>query len=231
MQQRCSISSRVSIVFSTTALFLILYQKEQPNNTLTSHYTTIPLGMLFSTSISFLLLVLSRISSCELYKLKVSKPGHSIHGTDINAFGRAFYTGLAAPATYCPGVVGSSCPNNTLNGTIFAGLIGLRVSSILTTLNCPKPLQLPWSRCAADTLYLQVMVPGGQQIYIEPTGALGFTQAHSASLPSGSYLTGWTKTNTPGGGSANKTLINWNSPDGLAREFKHDSLICSNRKA
>jgi hypothetical protein len=29
----------------------------------------------------------------------------------------------------------------------------------------------------------QVEVPGGQQVYVAPNGALGFTQAHSASTP------------------------------------------------
>lgn len=32
------------------------------------------------------------------------------------------------------------------------------------------------------------MVPGGQQVYIDPTGALSFTQAHSANIPQGSSL-------------------------------------------
>lgn len=31
-------------------------------------------------------------------------------------------------------------------------------------------------------------VPGGQEIYVAPNGALGFTQAHSASYPPGSAL-------------------------------------------
>lgn len=33
-----------------------------------------------------------------------------------------------------------------------------------------------------------VMVPGGQRIFVDPSGALGFTQAHSASIPPGSAL-------------------------------------------
>ncbi|KAK2747147.1 hypothetical protein FQN57_002404 [Myotisia sp. PD_48] len=39
---------------------------------------------------------------------------------------------------------------------------------------------------------MYVMVPGGQQIYVEPSGALGFTQAHSAYIPPGSYVGGMT---------------------------------------
>ena len=35
-----------------------------------------------------------------------------------------------------------------------------------------------------------VEVPGGQQIYVDPSGALSFTQAHSAFIPAGSALGG-----------------------------------------
>jgi hypothetical protein len=76
-----------------------------------------------------LLITLITTSAAELYKLKVFslEAGHPVGGADINASGRAFYPGLAAPATYCPGVVGANCPNNTVGGTVFSGLMGLRV--------------------------------------------------------------------------------------------------------
>ena len=35
-----------------------------------------------------------------------------------------------------------------------------------------------------------VEVPGGQQVYVDPFGALSFTQAHSASIPPGSAIGG-----------------------------------------
>lgn len=35
-----------------------------------------------------------------------------------------------------------------------------------------------------------VIVPGGQQYYVEPNGALGFTQAHSIAYPPGSIFGG-----------------------------------------
>ncbi|EGD93305.1 secreted protein [Trichophyton mentagrophytes] len=38
---------------------------------------------------------------------------------------------------------------------------------------------------------LSVLVPGGQQMYVEPSGKLGFTQAHSASIPPGSHVGGF----------------------------------------
>ncbi|KAJ5670793.1 uncharacterized protein N7477_006156 [Penicillium maclennaniae] len=36
-----------------------------------------------------------------------------------------------------------------------------------------------------------VEVPGGQQIYVDPSGALSFTQAHSAYIPAGSAVGGF----------------------------------------
>ncbi|KAI7975936.1 hypothetical protein EIK77_007262 [Talaromyces pinophilus] len=33
-----------------------------------------------------------------------------------------------------------------------------------------------------------VEVPGGQQVYVDPSGALAFTQAHSANIPAGAAL-------------------------------------------
>jgi hypothetical protein len=45
----------------------------------------------------------------------------------------------------------------------------------------PQPPQPPTNK------HLQsVTVPGGQQIYVSPEGALKFTQAHSANIPPGS---------------------------------------------
>lgn len=38
------------------------------------------------------------------------------------------------------------------------------------------------------------MVPGGQAIYVAPDGALSFTQAHSAYIPPGSAVTGFSYT-------------------------------------
>jgi hypothetical protein len=34
-------------------------------------------------------------------------------------------------------------------------------------------------------------VPGGQTLYVEPSGALGFTQAHSAEIPPGAVVGGF----------------------------------------
>lgn len=76
----------------------------------------------------------------------------------INANGRHFWIGKAT-STYCP-VRDYPCPPG--NETV------LDVSS--------------------GGASLDVTVPGGQFVYIEPSGALGFAQAHSVSIPDGSLL-------------------------------------------
>jgi hypothetical protein len=44
------------------------------------------------------------------------------------------------------------------------------------------------------TLAMGVVVPGGQQVYVAPDGALSYTQAHSAYIPPGSIVDGFSRT-------------------------------------
>ncbi|KAL4884435.1 hypothetical protein BJY04DRAFT_182487 [Aspergillus karnatakaensis] len=56
---------------------------------------------------------------------------------------------------------------------------------------CPLPSNCPNGTStvfAGNGGSLSVTVPGGQQIYVSPEGALKFTQAHSANIPPGSSL-------------------------------------------
>lgn len=56
----------------------------------------------------------------------------------------------------------------------------------------PTESKIDIQNCQLTCSILQdVRVPGGQQIYVEPTGALGFTQAHSDDYPSGSIFEGF----------------------------------------
>ncbi|KKY15556.1 putativebinding protein [Phaeomoniella chlamydospora] len=52
---------------------------------------------------------------------------------------------------------------------------------------------------------LSIEVPGGQQIYVAPSGALGFTQAHTANMPAGSVISPITY--TPQTGTAYNGVI------------------------
>ncbi|GAM39923.1 IgE-binding protein [Talaromyces pinophilus] len=49
---------------------------------------------------------------------------------------------------------------------------------------CPPGTETVW----ANPNGLDVEVPGGQQVYVDPSGALAFTQAHSANIPAGAAL-------------------------------------------
>ncbi|KAJ6255813.1 hypothetical protein Dda_9423 [Drechslerella dactyloides] len=48
-----------------------------------------------------------------------------------------------------------------------------------------------------NTASMSVSVPGGQQVYIDPKGALSYTQAHSAAIPPGSITTCFRVMNSP----------------------------------
>ncbi|KAI3340904.1 hypothetical protein F4824DRAFT_449926 [Ustulina deusta] len=90
-------------------------------------------------------------------------------GNAINASGGKFYINRNT-STYCPdGVSGLDCSLYSGSQTIFA--IGN----------------------GTTTMSLDVTVPGGQQIYIAPDGSLSYTQAHSAYIPAGSTITGFSR--------------------------------------
>ncbi|KAL8851820.1 MAG: hypothetical protein Q9221_003246 [Calogaya cf. arnoldii] len=86
-----------------------------------------------------------------------AKSTYPFHLQSINASGQSFWIGKPT-ATYCPLVPQSQCPPG--NETVFAAGKG--------------------------GASMDVIVPGGQQIYVAPNGKLSYTQAHSASIPSGS---------------------------------------------
>ncbi|KAL8865251.1 MAG: hypothetical protein Q9174_006987 [Haloplaca sp. 1 TL-2023] len=89
-----------------------------------------------------------------------------IHLQSINANGRAFWIGKNT-TTYCP----------------------LKPES-----NCPPGKDTIFSVGSGGGAGLNTVVPGGQSIYVAPNGALGFTQAHSASYPPGSVFQKFTAT-------------------------------------
>ncbi|KAF3934018.1 hypothetical protein ABW19_dt0200844 [Dactylella cylindrospora] len=77
---------------------------------------------------------------------------------------------------------------NASNGKIW---IGKDTSSY-----CPlPPRSCPPGKVTAfwinDTVSMAVSVPGGQQLYIDPKGALSYTQAHSGYMPKGSITNGF----------------------------------------
>jgi hypothetical protein len=102
-----------------------------------------------------------------------SRSASPIHLQSLTARGGKFYLGGGPPSSYCPTTVGSACPPG--NTTVLAG--------------------------GDSTLSLGVVVPGGQQVYVAPDGALSYTVAHSAYIPTGSDVDGFSRT-APANGSA-----------------------------
>ncbi|KAI1460308.1 hypothetical protein F4805DRAFT_454733 [Annulohypoxylon moriforme] len=86
-------------------------------------------------------------------------------GNAINASGGKFYINNGTSA-YCPDEVEElDCSLYPGTRTVFSG--------------------------GNDTLFLDVGVPGGQQVYIAKDGSLSYTGPHSGAIPEGSTVTGW----------------------------------------
>lgn len=91
-----------------------------------------------------------------------------IHLQPLTARGGYFYLGgEGGPSSYCPveTVGAAACPPG--NTTVLAG--------------------------GDKTLSMGVVVPGGQQVYVGPNGALSYTVAHSAYIPAGSIVDAFSK--------------------------------------
>ncbi|ORY61528.1 uncharacterized protein BCR38DRAFT_411394 [Pseudomassariella vexata] len=104
---------------------------------------------------------MAALASAESFSISVYSPGTEIHGANLDAAALGFYSGMSGPATYCPPEVGTYCP--PVEGSLVTfGMGGMAVE-----------------------------VPGGQFIYVSPTGQVKYTQAHSNDMPPGSFFRGW----------------------------------------
>jgi hypothetical protein len=102
-----------------------------------------------------------------------SRSASPIHLLSLTARGGKFYLGGGAPSSYCPteSVGAENCPAG--NTTVLAG--------------------------GDSTLSLGVVVPGGQQVYVAADGSLSYTGAHSAYIPEGSVIDGFSREEPEGG--------------------------------
>ncbi|KAF6791349.1 IgE-binding protein [Colletotrichum sojae] len=108
------------------------------------------------------LLAIASLAVAESFTLTAYAPGHrAIHGQPINADGSHFLIGLEVPFTYCPALPSISCPPG--------------VSTVVDE----------------DLTHLRVATPGGQAIYIPPSGLVSYTRAHSSYMPPGSTIAGF----------------------------------------
>ncbi|OQO11587.1 hypothetical protein B0A48_03314 [Cryoendolithus antarcticus] len=108
-------------------------------------------------------LVSTALTQAQYFTLVSVRSASPIHFGQITASGERLYINRNT-ASYCPTQVGDACPAGNI--TTFAG--------------------------GSGPLAMGVIVPGGQQVYIDPVcGAVGYTQAHSAAMPQGAITGGW----------------------------------------
>jgi hypothetical protein len=105
-------------------------------------------------------------ASAQYFGLTAARSASPIHYQTLTASSQSIWLNKATSA-YCPENIEAlgSCPSGEF--TTFGGGEG--------------------------RLGMGVVVPGGQEVYIEPdTGAVKYTIAHSAMKPEGSIVSGWT---------------------------------------
>ncbi|KAJ5248822.1 hypothetical protein N7468_000273 [Penicillium chermesinum] len=100
------------------------------------------------------------------FSVTALRSGSPIHFAPLNAAGDRFYLG-GKTVTFCPDDVGVPCDKMSKD-TIFSS------ASTLSPANA--------------TGLQDVSVPGGQSLYVDKFGAVGFTTAHSVFVPPGSEL-------------------------------------------
>lgn len=110
---------------------------------------------------------------------------------NIEASARHFYTQKSggAPSTYCPDQVGDSCPPG--NETVIRGLSSLVCIPYIRP-GIYKIGEIIKKKKKLTCTTKNTLVPGGQVLYVEEDGAVGFTQAHSTAVPPGAKLGGFT---------------------------------------
>jgi hypothetical protein len=113
------------------------------------------------------------------FTLTVSNPAlPALDGKPVTAGGQRWTLG-GQTSSYCPEQVGDACPPGNITAIVASE-----------------------GRAAMD-----VMVPGGQLVYLDPNWNVGYTQAHSAHIPSGSTVTGFAA--YQGGGFVNLNGNGW----------------------
>ncbi|CAK4031718.1 Hypothetical predicted protein [Lecanosticta acicola] len=107
----------------------------------------------------------------QTFTLIAARSASPIHLQAINATGGGLWIGKPQ-ATYCPNATAEGIP-----------------------IPCPQSSQTIFTGPDEEThgIALDVDVPGGQMLYIDPTcGAVRYTTAHSEEEPAGALTGGWT---------------------------------------
>lgn len=126
--------------------------------------------------------------------------------------------GFAASAVANVITIAASLPGSPLDGqvinaaseTFWLGLSGPATYCPSQVDVCPP---VTGTVASGDLTSLFVEVPGGQQIYVAPGGALSYTQAHSANAGSNPYFGGWVQVTYTSSCSPTLTVLTWVAPD------------------
>ena len=128
---------------------------------------------------SNVLTLLPAVASDTAFTLTASNPQlAAIDGKPVTAAGQHWVIG-GTTESYCPDQVNPNCPAGNITAVVSSG----------------------------GSAAMDVEVPGGQQVYLDPFWNVGYSQAHSASIPSGSLTTGFGAYH--GGGFVNLNGNGW----------------------
>ena len=171
--------------------------------------------------LSLLLVIISlfTLNTAQVFTLKTFNPGAPLNGQKIHASGQAFYLGLDGPNTYCPSKVDPNCPSPT--DTIVAGALSamwVRIPLLPLSYSQNSKWLTQQDEPDADKL-IQVEVPGGQQTFVRSEGSIGYTQAHSTSVPAGAHRGGFVNVIVDSDCSEDVNTFTWKAPDGSAGEL------------
>lgn len=166
----------------------IIYQNS--TNTMKVPTTTICLAGLTGLGLASPLSL--RQETRARFSVIAARSASPVHMQSVVANGQGFWIGKET-ATYCPPEV-DPCPSGDVTVLdYFDGSLSLVCRYSI------RLLFLFLSRIPPELLIFSaqdVSVPGGQRVYVAPTGELGFTRAHSASIPPGSTQDGFTLSST-----------------------------------
>ena len=131
----------------------------------------------------------SRQSTLNPFSLIASRSGSPIHLSAINANSESFWIGKST-TSYCPADVVPDCPAGIYT-ELLAGDGGASMASV--------PPASPAKPSNQSPQYTEV--PGGQAVYVLPSGALTFTLAHAEGQPSSNNGTTTGFSFAPGSGT------------------------------
>jgi hypothetical protein len=147
--------------FTHISKHLVAHETEQNTRFTHNRTTNLSIKMKYTVALAALASAVSAQAAAPTGYFSVisARSASPIHFQTLTARGGKFYLGGGPPSSYCPvEQVGSACPAG--NTTVLVG--------------------------GDKTLSMGVIVPGGQEVYVGPDGALSYTQAHSAFVPEGS---------------------------------------------